>query len=234
MADDSKQHNTRGLLFVKQVLALRSLSRELGWRCLLRLDDDALVVGHNPHIDAIKMFSKEPGVGMLGAYLRRGDGEDKRPALRKQGRRLLKRLISRDIIQHPVMVKTLLMLVLRAKLNGYKLGDMCTGGALFLLGDTCKKIDHLFGEQLLDLRHSDLADDLLLALCTGASGFRLKDFSDRDDIMAINWRGLPMPLDELVKRKKKLLHPVKDPKDDSHENMVRQYFSKLRCTQENI
>ena len=228
LADSSKQHNTRGMLFIKQVLALRLLSREFEWRCLLRLDDDALVIGPNPHLDALAMLSAHPQVGMLGAYLRRGDGQDKRPALRKQGRRLIKRLMSRDIIRHPSMVKTLLMLIFRAKLRGYKLGDMCTGGSLFLSGDACIKIDRLFGDQLIKLQYSDLADDLLLALCVGAAGLKLKDFSDRNDIMAINWRGLPMPLDELTQRKKKLVHPVKDPENQSHEIEVREYFRAIR------
>jgi len=225
---DTKSHNTRGLLFVKQAVAIQMLSREYDWKCLLRLDDDALVIGPNPHIDAIRAFEAEPKVGMLGAYLRRGDGQDKRPALGRQGRRLLKRLVSRDIVRHPAMVKTLAMLVIKAKLKGYKLGDMCTGGALFLSRDAYDRIETVCGSEICNLRYSDLADDLLLSLCNAAAGYKMKDFSDRDDVMAVNWRGLPMPLDELVQRKKKLLHPVKDPENQNHEKMVRQYFEDIR------
>ncbi|MAB50853.1 MULTISPECIES: hypothetical protein [unclassified Marinobacter] len=228
LTDGSRNHNTRGLLFVKQILALRLLSSEYEWKTLLRLDDDALIIGPNPHFDALEIFGREPDVGMLGAYLRRGDGQDKRPSLRRQGRRLLKRLISRDIIRYPAMVRTLAMLVIKAKLKGYKLGDMCTGGALFLSREAYDCIETVCGREIYNLRHSDLADDLLLALCNAAAGYKMKDFSDRDDVMAINWRGLPMPLDELVRRQKKLLHPVKDPKNQDHEKMVRRYFEKIR------
>lgn len=228
LVDETTRHNTRGLLFVKQILALQSLQREFVWTALLRLDDDALVVGSNPHLDAIEAFSKEPTTGMLGAYQRRGDGTDKRAALRRQGRRLIKRLVSRDIINYPDGVKTLFMLVVRAKMRGYKLGDMCTGGALFISGIAYAKMENLFGEKLLNLRYSDLADDLLLALCLGASGFKFKDFSDAEDIMAINWRGLPMPLEEIKQRGKKIMHPVKDPKNKSHEHIVRSYFRDFR------
>lgn len=230
--DNTKGHNTRGLLFIKQAAALQMVSKEFDWKCLLRLDDDALVIGPNPQLEALKVFEAEAGVGMLGAYLRRGDGQDKRPALRRQGRRLLKRLISRDIIRHPDMVMTLAKLVIRAKFNGYKLGDMCTGGALFLSRDAYNRIEGLFRNELGRLRYSDLADDLLLALCNAAAGYKMKDFSDRDDVMAINWRGLPMPLDELVQRKKKLVHPVKDPNNHEHERRVRAYFKDIRCSSE--
>lgn len=228
ISEESKTHNTRGELFVKQVLALRSLARNYKWKCLLRLDDDALVTGPNPHLDALEAFGSHSNIGILGAYFRRGDGEDKRPALRKQGRKLVKRIFSGDIIRNPKLVKTLLTLIFRAKLNGYKLGDMCTGGSLFLSGRACNRIERLFGSELENLLFCDLADDLLLALCTGASGFRLKDFSDPEDIMAINWRGLPMPLEELVARRKKLLHPVKEPSDVYHEQKVREYFKTIR------
>jgi predicted mannosyl-3-phosphoglycerate phosphatase (HAD superfamily) len=105
---------------------------------------------------------------------------------------------------------------------------MCTGGALFLSREAYNRIETVCGNEIGQLRHSDLADDLLLALCNAAAGFKMKDFSDRDDIMAINWRGLPMPLDELVQRKKKLLHPVKDPKNLDHERKVRKYFKEIR------
>lgn len=231
--DGSKEHNTRGMLFLKQVYALRILSTEFRWECLLRLDDDALVTGPNPHLDALEEFRNFPSIGILGAYLRRGDGEDKRPALRKQGRRLIKRIISGDIVRNPALVKTLLNLAIRGKLNGYKLGDMCTGGALFVSGKACAKIDRLFGNQLDNLLSCDLADDLLLALCVGAAGFKLKDFSDTEHVMAINWRGLPMPLNELTRRRKKLLHPVKEPHDDTHEPKVREYFKEIRDSKQN-
>lgn len=230
LTDYNKKRNTRGMLFLKQLLALQTLSEEFQWKCLLRLDDDALVIGPNPHLDAIRTFKAEPGVGMLGAYLRRGDGQDKRPALRKQRRRIIKRLISGDIFRNPSLFRTLAMLVFRAKRNGYKLGDMCTGGSLFLSGEACNSINRLYGRYLLNLRHCDLADDLLLALCVGAAGFKLKDFSDKDDIMAINWRGLPMPLEELVERRKKIVHPIKDPQNDLHETAVRTYFQDIRCS----
>ncbi len=45
-----------------------------------------------------------------------------------------------------------------------------------------------------------------------------------DDVLAINWRRLPMPLETLVSRNKKIVHPVKDD-DLTVEPTVRAYFS---------
>ena len=62
----------------------------------------------------------------------------------------------------------------------------------------------------------------------GLSGFKLADFSRPQDVMAINWRGLPMPLDELVRHQKKVIHPVKDVDRPEHEREVRSFFKQLR------
>jgi hypothetical protein len=59
LVDGTKSHNTRGLLFVKQAVAVQMLSKEYDWKCLLRLDDDALVIGPNPQLDAIEAFEAE-------------------------------------------------------------------------------------------------------------------------------------------------------------------------------
>ena len=49
--------------------------------------------------------------------------------------------------------------------------------------------------------------------------------------MAINWCGLPMPLDELVQRGKKIVHPVKELSDPEHEANVRAFFRTQRETE---
>jgi hypothetical protein len=223
-------HNTRGILLLKQLRALEVISRDLDWQCLLRLDDDALFIGPSPHRDALAYFTEYPTIGMLGAYLRRGDGSDKRPSLAKQRRRLVRQILSGDGLRRPRMSWFLARLFLRAASRGYKLGHMCTGGALFLSRAAYDGFQPLWQRGGALLRGSRLADDLLLAVLAGAAGFGLADFSDADQIMAINWRGLPMPLDELVRRKKKLVHPVKDPADPAHEAAVRAFFRARRTS----
>ena len=223
-----RHHNTRGLLFVKQMLALERLSADFTWSCLLRLDDDALLLGPAPHLDALEKFEGNPSIGMLGAYERRGDGSDKRQALAKQGRRLMRQIVSRTGLMNPAMSLYLMRLIVMSKRHGYRLGDMCTGGAFFMSGVASREIQMLWRRDRNGLVNSTLADDLLFALHIAAAGYSFEDFSDRDHIMAINWRGLPMPLEELVSRRKKIVHPVKDPGDPDHEIHVRSFFKEIR------
>jgi hypothetical protein len=51
---------------------------------------------------------------------------------------------------------------------------------------------------------------------------------DIDDPMAVNGRGLPMPLEELIRTGKKIVHPVKDPQDPSREKKLRRFFKEIR------
>jgi hypothetical protein len=225
---ESLRPTTFGLLFAKQAAALESVADAYDWRCLMRLDDDALLLGPNPHHDALTCFERWEDVGMLGAYLRRGDGTDKQAAMAQKGRKLLGEVFSRELFRHPRKSRLLVRLVVAAKRNGYRLGDMCTGGSFFLSRRAYDSFRELWRGDALSFRFSSLEDDLLFALHTAAGGFRLADFPAKSDIMAINWRGLPMPLEELVERGKKVVHPVKDPDDPTFEPEVRRYFRERR------
>lgn len=222
---EEEEHNTRGVLLLKQLRALELISTTLQWRCLMRLDDDALFIGPSPHRDALACFAEHPDVGMLGAYLRRGDGSDKRHALARQSSRLMRQLAS---VRNPRMVAHLLDLVARGKRKGFSMGHMCTGGALFLSREAYEGTMKLWRRGGTSLANPILADDLLLSLYTAAAGFRLLDFSDADQVMAVNWRGLPMPLDELVRRGKKVVHPVKVPGEPEQEREIRAFFRERR------
>jgi hypothetical protein len=228
LPDEGRAHNTRGRLFVKELLALKRVTGDYDWECLLRFDDDALFIGPSPHADALLAFRSHPNVGVLGAYLRRGDGSSKQAAMAQLGRRILRQFVALDALIHPSMTFTLFALVARAKRHRYRLGDMCTGGALFLSRAAYDRCEALWRGREKRWRASFLPDDVLLALYVVAAGLELADFSDVDHVMAVNWRGLPMPLEELVRRRKKLVHPVKDPDDRSHEQRVRAFFRTLR------
>jgi len=75
--------------------------------------------------------------------------------------------------------------------------------------------------------YSTLMDDALLALLCCAAGYRLSDPPEDQDPLAVNWRGLPMSVEALVSREKKIVHPVKED-DPSVEPSVRAYFRKRR------
>ncbi len=68
-----------------------------------------------------------------------------------------------------------------------------------------------------------------MALLCGAGGYRLADMQAERDSLAINWRGLPMPLEALVSANKKIVHPVKSD-DPTTEAQVRAYFRRRRMS----
>jgi hypothetical protein len=220
--------NTFGQLFVKQMLALDEATRHYDWDCLLRLDDDALILGPSPYDDALDYFARNPGVGMLGAYKRRGDGSNKEAAMALKGKLLLKQVFSRSSLSKRGRSFYLLSLIAKAKYHGYRLGDMCTGGALFISRQAYDRGVRYSRGRYATFTDSFLDDDLLFSLHTAATGLKIADFSDREHPMAINWRGLPMPVEELIRRGKKIVHPVKNPEDPLHEINVRRFFRTIR------
>jgi hypothetical protein len=219
--------STRGSLFCKQVRALKQVMQQYRFDVLLRMDTDALMIGDAPHEDVLTFLKSRPDVGMVGAFRRRGDGSDKTSAMAAKGRHLSREMSLRHGFKHVVLMKTLRSLVKRAEEHGYTRGDMCTGGALFIAPGAIKAIEEQGLFDLDVLRHSTLMDDALIALLCCAVGYRLSDLPEDIDLLAVNWRGLPMPVEALVSRHKKIVHPVKDD-DLTVEPTVRAYFRKRR------
>ena len=219
--------DTRGSLFAKQAAAIRWLMRRYRFDVLLRMDTDALMIGDAPHDDALAFLEARPDVGMIGAFTRRGDGSDKKPAMATKGQQLTREMGLRRGLRDLALVKTLRSLVRRAEAHGYTRGDMCTGGACFLSHRALTAIEKQGLFDLDVLSRSALMDDMLMALLCFAAGYRLSDLPRDGDVLAINWRGLPMPPEALVASRKKIVHPVKDD-DLSVEPKVRAFFRERR------
>jgi hypothetical protein len=165
---------------------------------------------------------------MLGAYRIRGDGSNKEKAMAQKGRLLIRQILSIRGSRGLARSIYLARLTFRAMRHGYRLGDMCTGGAFFMSGPAYGAVVRLIESNTDLFRDCRLDDDLLFAVHVAATGHKLEDFSRPDQILAINWRGLPMPMEELVARRKKIVHPVKEPNDPAHEIVVRNFFSARR------
>ena len=219
---------TRGSLFCKLIYALKRLLRQYRFDVLLRMDTDALMIGDAPHEDAIRFFRSHPDVGMVGAFQRRGDGSDKTAAMAHKGRQLTREMSLRHGFKNVSLTTTLRRMVKRAEAHGYTRGDMCTGGACFMRPDAIIAMAERGYFDLEVLKHSNLMDDALMAVACYAAGYRLADLPEENNVLAINWRRLPMPVEELVSRRKKIVHPIKD-EDVSIEPTVRAYFQKRRA-----
>ena len=222
-------HVTAGNLFANQILALRHVTGLFDWKYALRLDDDALIIGPRPEVDALGVFEAGHRIGLIGAYRYRGDGTNKEADMAVKGRQVLQSIFSTQAFKHPRASAHLLNLVVRSRLTGHRLGHLCTGGAMFMSRAAYDRTADLVGPDPGYLRGLTLEDDLLFAVHCGAAGFKFADFSRPQDVMAVNWRGLPMPLEELVRRGKKIVHPVKEIDRPEHETRVRAFFKGRRA-----
>jgi hypothetical protein len=128
---------------------------------------------------------------------------------------------------------TLRRLLRQAETHGYTRGDMCTGGAYFMSPEALVAMQAQGFFNLKALERSRLADDTLMALLCSAAGFRLSDLPEERDVLAINWRGMPMPPDVLVSRNKKIVHPIKDD-DPTVEPGIRAYFQGRRAAADGL
>ncbi len=227
-AEAARGHNTMGNSFANQIHALRRVSELFDWKCALRLDDDALIIGPRPDLDALQAFASSPRVGMLGAYRYRGDGTTKDSAMAEKGRLLVRRIFLPQGTRNVRASRHLLKLAILSLKHGVSLGHMCTGGAFFMSRAAFDEMSELIGDRPDMFRTLSLEDDLLFSLHCAAGGFKLADFSRLQDVMAINFRGLPMPLEALVRYGKKVVHPVKELDEPEHEREVRAFFREVR------
>jgi len=217
----------RGSLFSKEIRALKQLMEQHRFDILLKMDTDTLIIGDSPQSDVLAFMERHPRVGMVGAFTRRGDGSDKALAMAVKGSRLTEEMGLRNGFKNLSLMRTLRRLVRRAEDHGYTRGDTCTGGAYFVSSSAVQSMLKNGFLDLTVLRYSKLSEDSLMALLCSACGYRLSDMPEDSNVLAINWRGLPMPLEALVSTNKKIVHSIKD-SDAVVEADVRAFFRKRR------
>ncbi|NIZ91113.1 glycosyltransferase [Kineococcus rubinsiae] len=189
---------------------------------VLQLDTDALVVGPTPQREAVARLGEHPDVGLLGSCRTtctgaRRDFSPAAQALREDLRNW----------RHPVFAARMHLLRARARRHGYERGEHLLGAAYFTSRaclEDLRRRGLLNGERL---RRSTMADDQLLSLVVRSAGWRIGDFSGDGEPLAVVWKGLPWPVEEITRRGKKIVHSTKD-HGDVREDDVRRYFAALR------
>ena len=76
-------------------------------------------------------------------------------------------------------------------------------------------------------KSSEISEDFIFSILTMACGYTMGDFSTGNLPMAIRWRGLPDSPENLITRKKKIIHSVKFWKD-MDQKTIRAFFAKKR------
>lgn len=217
-----------GPLIANEIHALHRIRSAMTFDILLKMDVDALVTGDHPERNIADFFARHPRVGIVGAHRIRGDGSDKTHAIALKSRQLrTEQSFSRRFFRRLPHARYLHRLTARARRHGYVDGDTVTGGAYAMPYACAMAICQLDLEKTLSLRFSQLSEDTLMALCASACGFQLGDMPSSQNIFSVNWRGLPMPVDRVLKTGMKILHPVRG--DASMpEADVRKFFQQAR------
>ncbi|MCB5207746.1 hypothetical protein [Methylovorus mays] len=200
-----------------------------GFKVLLRLDTDALVIGHHPEKDAIAWFAQHPELGMLGSCRVdcNGEARDFSWPRRKLAHKLK---INMALIFHPGAWKSwwfLYRLSRRSIQHGYEPGEHCLGGAYFVSSECVRR---LIQHQLLareEFFWSELQEDHIFGLLIYSVGLRHGDFATGAFPMGLRWRGLPSSPAALLANNKKVTHSTRFFGDED-ESAIRAFFKVQR------
>jgi hypothetical protein len=191
---------------------------------LLRLDDDALVIGRDPDLDAVRYFASHPRVGCLGSYRVTCTGAARSFAY--PARTLRHELYSLAVLKHPRRWMALRAIYAEARRHGYEDGEHCLGAACFFSHEalSAMRAKGLFSNPAL--MTTNLGDDHMFGLLARAAGFELDDFATGRHPLGLAFRGLPMSPVELVDAGKKIVHSLKD-HDGKTQAELRDEFRRL-------
>lgn len=213
-----------GGLYVNLSKAWRIVLDAYDFDTVLRLDDDALLIGSGADDEAIAYFALHPDVGCLGSYRvtcagSKRDFTPARNALRAETSvvgairnfprsQFLRRV--RDMARH----------------NGYVDGEHCLGAATFYSRACLERFERLGFLDRVELRNSRLGEDHIFGMMVRAAGFRMDDFATEGKPLGLAWKGLPASPAILLAMEKKIVHSVKS-FGDWDQRAIRAEFRRL-------
>ena len=204
---------------------------QFDFKALLRLDTDALIIGHDPELPIIEFFKKNPKMGLAGRYVKGVVSIDDFGNLwENHGRGLyvaIVKLFTRFYLRHPIINWRIRKLVFKAVNRGYELGELVFGGtyAFSPIG-----LEKLRDNELLPLKNllgADLEEDHFFTMLIVSVGLELGDLASGDLPFACTWRGLPASPETLYEDNKKIIHSTRFWKDIKEEE-IRKYFGDKR------
>jgi hypothetical protein len=219
------------LAALKQVAEIRSC------KFVLKIDTDTLII--NQFSERItERFAEVPSVGILGAYQfspAKFKDRTSTPALEKLLRQVT--IWRRTPLGGPAIQLAFLgkyrrirNIIRRAILNGYRLGEHCSGGG-YAVSNSCllsMRQAGLLDEPTLWLQ-APLGEDSIVALCAASVEFGVQGFEARGDPFAIKHFGLPDTPEQLVQGGHSIIHSVKD-HGNEREEAIRTYFQRRRLS----
>jgi hypothetical protein len=228
----TKRSYGKGLgLYVALSRAYSFALDEFDFAALLRLDTDALIIGHNPQTPIIEYFKNHPLIGMAGRYVKGLHSPDDFGNVWDNGGRQLivaiAKVFTRYFLRHPFIFWRVRRLLFRAINNGYELGELIFGGA-YAFSHSC--LETLRKNNLLPLKYvpsAPLEEDHFFTLLVISAGFGVGDLATGGGPFACTWKGLPASPQVLHEANKKIIHSTRffaDMKEDD----IRMFFKSKR------
>ena len=196
-----------GQLYFNLTRCLERILAAYDFEVVLRLDDDALVIGADPDAAAAAYFRDYPHVACLGSY--RVDCAGQPRSFAPPARILRRELSPRAMLTGPRRWLALRSLYAAARRNGYEDGEHCLGAACFFSQQGLRAMQAMRLFASPRLMTANLGDDHMFGLMVRAAGLELGDFAFEGPL-GLAHRGLPMSPAELVGCGKKVVHSLKD------------------------
>ena len=200
------------------------------FKVLLKMDDDALMIGPEPEQRALQLFAARPQIGMAGRHITGqlsidcyGNMHDNYWP-RKQ---LIKDTCTWKLIRRPIPNLLLRSYFFKALRNGYELGENIQGGAYFFSYQCLKTLQDAGLLPSANLGRVNLGEDLLFSLLVRAIGMELGDLSAHGEPIGCAWKGLPATPLQLHQDGRKIIHSIRF-HGDLKEPDIRAYFQKVR------
>ena len=181
--------------------------KQYNFKTLLKLDTDALITGHSPEQDAIRLFETNSGIGIAGQYLLDYDGN-----LWDAGwprARIMNGTMTWRFIRRPVANTILRQLYMQALKNGYRTGESVFGGAYFMNRDFIAALQQRKKLPDFRLRTLNMGEDHLFGLLAKSLGFELASLSGKDQPFGCAWKGLPASPQQLWQDRRKIIHSTR-------------------------
>jgi hypothetical protein len=209
-------------------LGLRAAAKIPDLRLVLKLDDDALLIGPRLFDDAEAFLRLHPQAGIFGRHLVNYDGSPKNFDVHA---RFLEREMS--FPRNRIPGRTDYFPILHQALRyGWQLGENVFGGAYFLTGDCLLEMQALGHLETERWPRTAIAEDVYFTMCATAAGFQRGQFAAPAGPMGLAYDGLPAPARVLAEKGMKVIHTVDKGKFTSRaENdgsTPREFFARLR------
>jgi hypothetical protein len=208
-----------GRLSAAMLLALRTVHEHGPADFVLRLDTDALVIGHFATV-VRDFLTRHPHTGMLGTLgctCRRDE-----PYYGCEARAVSDVMLARH--------RQIRRDARRAIDNGYVAKEYCQGGAYVL---PFRTLERMARRGYLDAPEiwveAPVPEDVMMGMYTRAVGLRSMDFSMPGQPFANHYRGLPFPPRELVRRGHAIVHSVKRDEEFAEREIRRFFRERRRC-----